>query len=72
MKKVSSMLKDLIKKILVEPKERISLKDIFEHPWMTAKLDKEPLKINFSKMSNFARFSKVPIDIILPSLKLWQ
>jgi serine/threonine protein kinase len=59
MKKVSTLLKELIKKILVKPNERLTLKQIFEHPWMTAKLEKEPLKINFTKMSNFSKFSKV-------------
>lgn len=36
---VSEQLKDLIKKILVPENERISLSEIFDHPWMKTKLN---------------------------------
>ena len=59
MKGVSNSTKDLIKKILVSDKERLTLKQLFEHPWMTEQLNKDPLKVNFAKMCNFTKFSKV-------------
>lgn len=37
MKNISSELKDLIKKILVPEKQRISIDQILNHPWMTCK-----------------------------------
>jgi len=37
----------------------LTIKQIFEHPWMTAKASNTPLKLNFSKMANFSKFSKL-------------
>jgi hypothetical protein len=30
-----------------------------EHPWMTAQLPHDPLKLDFKKLKNFSNFSKV-------------
>lgn len=54
MKKVSPELKDLIKKILVPEEYRISVDQILTHPWMTGKSNEVPLKLDFSKMRQFA------------------
>jgi hypothetical protein len=35
MNKISSELKDLIKKILVPADKRISVDEVLKHPWMT-------------------------------------
>ncbi len=59
MTNVSSALKDLIKKILVEDDKRLTIKQIFDHPWMSSKASNAPLKLNFGKMSNFSKFSKL-------------
>ena len=34
MEKVSDNCKDLIKRMLVDPEKRITLNEIFNHPWM--------------------------------------
>jgi hypothetical protein len=54
MKKVSPELKDLIKKILVPEEYRITVDQILSHPWMTGKSNEAPLKLDFSKMRQFA------------------
>ena len=59
MTNVSSSLKDLIKKILMDDEKRLTIKQIFEHPWMVSKANSTPLKLNFGKMSNFSKFSKL-------------
>jgi calcium-dependent protein kinase len=59
MTNVSSSLKDLIKKILVEDDKRLTIKQIFDHPWMVSKANSTPLKLKFNKMSNFSKFSKL-------------
>lgn len=60
MKKISSELKDLIKRMLVPAKERISIKEIFDHPWMKQEqINKSLLKLNFGKIINFSKYSKL-------------
>jgi|LakMenEpi03Aug12_release.lakeMendotaPanAssembly.Ray.scaffolds.fasta_scaffold2077426_1 hypothetical protein len=59
MNKISSDLKDLIKRILTSEDKRITIEEILVHPWMTGKIPEEPLKLDFSKMKQFAKFSRV-------------
>jgi len=48
--------------------KRISIEEIFDHPWMTKYLQPKPLKLDFKAMKNFSNFSKVVI--FLSSSKL--
>ena len=59
MKGVSAELKNLIKRMISPLNERISIEQIFEHPWMKADLSKSNLKLNFGKIINFSKYSKV-------------
>jgi hypothetical protein len=59
MSKVSLLLKDLIKKLLMPADKRITLNQVFEHPWMTIKVNKAPISIDFKAMANFSKFSKI-------------
>jgi calcium-dependent protein kinase len=59
MKNISSQLKDLIAKILVEPHKRPTAAQILEHPWLNTKSSMEPLKLNFHSMKNFCNYSKL-------------
>ena len=59
MKNVSKSVKDLIHKILQVEGKRISAEEIFNHSWMLKEGSKAPLKVNFNKMVNFSKFSKV-------------
>ena len=56
---VSEALRDLLSKLLVPDIKRLSIKDIFEHPWMKGDQQKSALKLNFGKLANFSKFSKV-------------
>jgi serine/threonine protein kinase len=58
-KHLSAEVKDLIKKILVPNKQRITIEEILKHPWMTKQLSHEPLKIDFKKLREFSSFSKL-------------
>ena len=60
-------LVDLLGRIFVGDKNRIKIKDIMEHPWMTMNLEDQKLKISFEKINKFAKLSKV--DRLLFSLK---
>ena len=59
MKEVSLFLKDLIKRILKPANERLSIDKIFKHPWMTVKINKPPIHVDFKVMLNFSKFSKI-------------
>lgn len=59
MKGVSKEAKDLIARILQPADKRISIKEIFEHPWMNVNLPTTSLKLSFRKMHEFSKFSKV-------------
>ncbi len=61
MKTVSKGPKDLITKILQPQNKRISAGDIFNDPWILKETSKGPLKLNFSKLCNFSKYSKVNI-----------
>jgi hypothetical protein len=54
MKKISAELKDLIRRILVPVEQRITIDEILQHTWMTGKSNEIPLKLDFSKMRQFA------------------
>jgi calcium-dependent protein kinase len=59
MQNVSAEAKDLIKKILVPADNRLTLEQIYKHPWMTEKVNTQPLKINFKMMKDFGKSSKL-------------
>lgn len=59
MKTVSKSAKDLIVKILQPDIKRISAQDIFNDPWVLKEAHKTPLKLVFSKLASFSKFSKV-------------
>ena len=39
--------------------QRISIEDIFKHPWMNKDLPTKSLKLSFNKLITFSKFSKV-------------
>lgn len=59
MKNVSLLLKDLLNKMLKPASERITIDQIYRHPWMTVKVNKAPISIDFKAMVNFSKFSKI-------------
>jgi hypothetical protein len=59
MKTVSKGAKELIIKILQPDYKRITANDIFNDPWMLKETNKGPLKISFSKLCSFSKYSKV-------------
>lgn len=38
---------------------RISINEIYEHPWMKMKLNRIPLQVDFKIMASFSKFSKI-------------
>lgn len=46
-KEMNPALVDLIQKILQVEKDRISIAEILNHPWMTMKLPNKKMNINF-------------------------
>lgn len=56
---VSLLLKDLIKKMLKPAKERITIEEIYKHPWMNMKISRAPITIDFKTIANFTKFSKI-------------
>lgn len=60
MKAVSKSVKELIQKILQPENKRISIAEIFHDSWILKESSKNALKPNFSRMSSFSKFSKVP------------
>lgn len=60
MKQVSPEVKNLIKRMLVPARERISISEIYEHPWMNVStLSKQSLKLNYGRIMSFSKYSKV-------------
>jgi len=59
MNNVSLLLKDLLKKMLKPSTERINIEDIYKHPWMTVKVNKAPISIDFRTIASFSKFSKI-------------
>jgi rRNA maturation protein Rpf1 len=49
----------LIKGILVPENVRKTAQQIFDDLWMKGEVSKNPLKLTFSKLANFSKFSKV-------------
>ena len=45
--------------MLKPAEERITVDQIFQHPWMTVKSNKNPLKVDFKLMASFSKFSKI-------------
>ena len=59
MDSISPAAKHLIQKILLPDGKRMTCEDIFRDPWVLKQHSKTPLKVNFSRMSSFAKFSKI-------------
>lgn len=59
MEDISLLLKDLIKKMLMPADKRITIEQIFKHPWMKINPKKTKLSIDFSAMARFSKFSRL-------------
>lgn len=59
MKGISTLLRDLLKKILKPEGERITIEGIFNHPWMKIKPKATPIPIDFTFLLKFSKFSKL-------------
>lgn len=59
MEDVSLLLKDLIKKMLTSADKRITIEQIFKHPWMKITPKKTKMTIDFSAMVRFSKFSRL-------------
>ena len=59
MKNLSMLVKDLFKKTLVTADKRLTLQQIFEHPWMKVEARKMTIRVDFSCFIRFHRFSKI-------------
>lgn len=59
METISSSAKSLITRILMPEGKRLSPSEIFKDPWILKESSKTPLKVNFSRMASFAKFSKI-------------
>lgn len=57
----------MISKILKPADKRLTLEEIFAHPWMNKEIPNTALKVSFRKMHEYSKFSKV--IIVLSSLK---
>lgn len=56
---VSKEAKDLISKILRPADQRLTLEEIFSHPWMSQDVPSTNLKVSFRKMHEYSKFSKL-------------
>jgi calcium-dependent protein kinase len=59
MEAVSSSAKSIISKILLPDNKRLTPTQIFKDPWIMKESSNVPLKLNFSKMAAFSKFSKI-------------
>lgn len=59
MEDVSLLLKDLLKKMIAPLDKRITIQQIFKHPWMKVQPKKTKLSVDFSSMVRFSKFSKL-------------
>lgn len=55
----SKEAKDLIAKMLQPADQRITVKGIFDHPWMNLNLPTTNLKVSFRRIHEFSKFSKL-------------
>lgn len=68
-KKLSSRLVELILRLLNPEDTRISIREVLSHPWMTMQLEDRRLNINFEKIRNYSKFSKVVARLL--SSRCW-
>lgn len=61
MQSVSAAAKSLITKILMPEGKRLTADEIFQDPWILKEASQKPLKLSFSRMLNFSKFSKVSL-----------
>ena len=59
MKNVSHEAKALISRILMPDGKRMTCEEVFRDPWVMKEAPKTPLKVDFSKMVGFSKYSKV-------------
>jgi len=70
-KTASAEVKDLIQRILVKADTRITIKGIFDHPWMKKRFIDENLKINFTNLLIYQKcnfLKKIMIAYIVSQL----
>lgn len=53
------MLKDLIKKMLLSAEERITIENIFKHPWMKIEPRKVRIAVDYNSLIEYSKFSKL-------------
>ena len=58
---MSKEAKDLIARMLKPSHDRITLKEIFDHPWMHTNIPITNLKVSFRKMHQYSKFNKVTV-----------
>lgn len=58
---VSESAKDLIKKMLVKPSQRLTASQVLNHPWMKEdkNLNKTNLKLNWGSLKSFNNYDKL-------------
>lgn len=59
MNDLSLLVKDLLKKMLSPAKQRISISQIFNHPWMKIPAKKIKINVDFSHMIKFSKFCRL-------------
>lgn len=59
MKSISSEAKTLISKILLPEGKRMTCEEVFRDPWVMKEAARTPLKVDFSRMVGFTKYSKV-------------
>lgn len=59
MENVSLLLKDLIKKMLTPVNKRITIEQIFHHPWMRITPKKTKMTIDFTLIARYSKFSRL-------------
>ena len=58
LKYVSSEAKDLIMRMMSPLEKRITLEEVFHHPWLAGEVPNLARKLNFGKMAKSAKSSK--------------
>lgn len=63
-KQLDAQLKDLILRMLQPEGQRMALKDVMWHPWMTRKPSEKRLNINFEKIRTYSKLSKFKVLVL--------
>ena len=55
-------MKDLIKRILVPPSNRLTLRNILEHPWLGSLPASQKISLNVTQLNKYKNYSRVIWD----------